>query len=460
MSNLEKKNVQKKASRRDFLKTSTAAGGLGLISGLSLGRSAHAAGSDILKVGLVGCGSRGGGAAVNAIDVDKGVRLVALADAFADRLQLSRKILKKVRPDQVDVDDAHCFEGFDGYKGLIASGVDVVLLATPPQFRPLHIKACVDAGKHIFAEKPVGVDATGVRKVMAYSEEAKKKGLSFVSGLCWRYNPCAQETIKRVHDGAIGDIVAVHANYLTGTLWERPRKPDWTEMEFQMRNWYYFTWLSGDNNVEQHVHGIDKCIWALGDKPPTKAWAVSGRQVRTEPKFGDAYDHQTVIYEFDDGMNMYAIHRQQAGCYNEYTETLVGTKGSCELHKGIIRGENKWRYKAKNTRKAPAYMGSSGKLGSGTSEFNNMHQIEQDALFKSIRAGRPLNAGDYLCRSTMIGIMGRAAGYTGKKVTWDQMKLSKEDLSPKRYAFDAEPPVIPGPDGRYPVPMPGITKFV
>ena len=437
-------------SRRDFLRTTVAAGS----SVLAIQRGAHAAGSDILRVGLVGCGGRGSGAAVNSIEADKGVRLVAMADAFDDRLQRARKALKERKPDQVQVADDHCFAGFDGCKELLATDVDVVLLATPPHFRPMHLKACIDAGKHVFAEKPVGVDATGIRKALAYSEEAKKKGLNLMSGLCWRYNPCAQESIQRVHDGAIGDIVAVHATDLTGTLWERPRQPDWTEMDFQMRNWYYFTWLSGDHNVEQHVHGIDKCLWALGDKPPIKAWATGGRQVRTDSKFGNIYDHQAVVYEFEQGVKLVAIHRQQAGCYREYTETLVGTKGTCELHKGVITGENPWNFTVRDDRK------KSTRKRSGPAEYHNMHQIEQDVFFKTIRDGELFNAGDYMCRSTLAGVMGRMASYTGREITWEQMQQSQEDLSPKRYAFDAEPPILPGPDGAYPVAMPGLTQFV
>lgn len=447
--------------RRDFLRTSAILGGAAIAGSLALPRGVHAAGSDVLKVGLVGCGGRGCGAAVNAIDADPGVRLVAMADAFEDRLQFARSVLKKTKPEQVDVADDRCFAGFDGYQGLLAADVDVVLLATPPHFRPMQLKACIDAGKHIFAEKPVGVDATGIRKALAYSEEARKKGLNLMSGLCWRYNPCAQESIKRVQDGAIGEIVAVHATYLTGQLWERPRQPDWTEMDFQMRNWYYFTWLSGDHNVEQHVHGIDKCLWALGDKPPVKAWSAGGRQVRTETKFGNIYDHQAVVYEFESGMKMVAIHRQQAGCYKEYTETLVGTKGSCELHKGLITGQNPWRYSSgREGRDATANMGASGKMAAGASEYNNMHQIEQDVFFESIREGQLINAGDYMCRSTLVGIMGRMASYTGLEITWEQMQNSQEDLSPSRYAFDADPPILPGPDGAYPVAVPGLTKFV
>lgn len=438
-------------SRRHFLRTAAAVGG----SVLALQRGAHAAGSDILKVGLIGCGSRGAGAASNAINADPGVRLVALADAFGDRLEQTLKMLKKRHPDEVQVDPAHCFVGFDCYKELIASGVDVVLLAAPPHFRPLHLAAAIEANKHVFAEKPVGVDATGVRSVLATCELAKKKNLCVVSGLCWRYDTVIRETMKRVHDGAIGDIVALQTTRNLGYLWQRPRQPEWTEMEFQMRNWYYFGWLSGDHNVEQQIHGIDKCSWAMKDKTPLKAWAVSGRQVRVEPKWGDIYDHHAVVYEYDNGTRMYALARQQPGCFNDYSEVLLGTKGRCDLQKGRIEGETNWVH-GQQAGDLSAY--SSRKPREGA--LRPMHQVEQDELFAAIRAGKTINNGEYMCQSTLMAILGRTAGYTGQLLTWEQMKESKQDLSPQRYAFDATPPTVPGVDGKYPVAMPGVTKFV
>jgi len=437
-------------SRRSFLCRSAAVGG----AVLAVHRGAHAAGSDLLKVGLVGCGSRGSGAAANAMNADKGVRLVAMADAFADRIEGSRTQLTKMFPEQMDVAPSRCFAGFNSYKQLIASGVDVVLLAAPPHFRPLHLKACIDAGKHVFCEKPVAVDATGVRSIKATCELARQKKLNVVSGLCWRYDTVIRETIKRVHDGAIGQILAVQTTRNLGYLWERPRKPEWTEMEFQMRNWYYFTWLSGDHNVEQQIHGIDKCMWALKDEPPQHAWGTSGRQVRVESKWGDIYDHHAVVYEFASGARMYALARQQPNCFNDYSEILLGTKGRCDLQKGRIEGETNWSFGAK----AGDLSGYSGKLKKGG--LRPMHQVEQDEMFAAIRAGKVINNGDYMCQSTLVAILGRTAGYTGQRITWQEMNASKLDLSPKRYAFDAEPPTRPGPDGKYPVAMPGVTKFV
>ena len=438
-------------SRRAFLRTAAVASG----TALAVHRAAHAAGSDVLKVGLVGCGSRGAGAASNAINADSGVRLVALADAFADRVEGALKQLTKLHPEQVDVSPSRCFVGFDAYKELIASGVDVVLLAAPPHFRPLHLAAAIEAGKHVFAEKPVGVDATGVRSVAATCELARKKNLCIVSGLCWRYDTVIRETMERINDGAIGDIVAIQTTRNLGSLWHRPRQPEWTEMEFQMRNWYYFTWLSGDHNVEQQIHGIDKCSWAMQDKPPQKAWAISGRQVRVDPKYGDIYDHHAVVYEYEGGARMYALARQQPNCFNDYSEVLMGTKGRCDLQKGRIEGETNWSH-GQQAGDLSGFSVRKARQGA----MRPMHQVEQDELFAAIRAGKVINNGDYMCQSTLIAILGRTAGYTGQEITWEQMTQSKLDLSPARYAFDAVPPTLPGPDGKYAVAIPGITEFV
>ncbi len=438
-------------SRRRFLQTSAAVSS----AVLAIPRAAHAAGSDILKVGLIGCGSRGSGAAMNAINADPGVRIVALGDAFADRMETSLKNLKKLYPEQVDVSPDRCFVGFDCYKGVIASGVDVVLLAAPPHFRPLHLAAAIEAGKHVFAEKPVGVDATGVRSVAATCELAKKKKLNVVSGLCWRYDTVIRETMKRIHDGAIGDILALQTTRNLGWLWHRPRQPEWTEMEFQMRNWYYFAWLSGDHNVEQQVHGIDKCSWAMRDKPPARVWATSGRQVRVDPKWGDIYDHHAVVYEYDNGARMYALARQQPGCFNDYSEVLLGTKGRCDLQKGRIEGEVNWSHGATAGDLSGYAPRKPRKEG-----LRPMHQVEQDEMFAAIRAGKVINNGDYMCQSTLLGISGRMAGYTGQLLSWEQMLQSKLDLSPQRYAFDGTPPTLPDAEGKYPIATPGVTKFV
>jgi predicted dehydrogenase len=428
-------------SRRDFLKHSAAAATVVAAGSLALSRSAHAAGGDTLKVGLVGCGGRGTGAARDALDADKNCKLVAMADAFADRLESSLQGLKKAVGDRVDVSPERCFVGFDACEKLLQSGVDVVLLATPPNFRPAHLKACVDAGKHVFCEKPVAVDAPGVRSVLATSEEASKKSLSIVSGLCWRYHDAVRETMKRVLDGAIGDVLAIQTAYNTGTLWHRVREPGWTEMQFQLRNWYYFTWLSGDHNVEQHVHSLDKAAWAMRDEPPLRAWGLGGRQVRTDPQFGNIFDHHAVVYEYAKGTPVSSYCRQMANCFSDVSDAVIGSKGRATFRsdKCRIEGEKPWRYEGPDC---------------------NMYRAEHEAMFAAIRAGKPINNGRYMAHSTMLAILGRMVTYTGAAISWEQAIHSKEDLSPARLAWDAAPPILPDAAGKYPIAMPGITKFV
>lgn len=438
MSEATKSHAPARPSRRDFLKTSTAAA-----AAVTITRAAHAAGDDTLKVGLVGCGSRGTGAARDALYADDNARLTAMADVFESRLQGSLAGLKKdsVVSDRVAVDADRCFVGFDAYQKLIQSGVDVVLLATPPHFRPMQLKACVDAGKHVFCEKPVAVDAPGVRSVLATAEEAAKKGLNLVSGLCWRYYPPTREIMKRVLDGAIGDILAIQSTYNTGATGRQyDRQPQWTEMEHQMRNWYFFTWLSGDHNVEQHVHSLDKASWAMNDQPPLRAWGLGGRQVRTDPKHGDVYDHHAVVYEYESGTRVYSFCRQQSGCWRDVTDNFMGTKGHCNvLSTYSITGENPWRCRQKT---------------------GNMYRLEHEALFSAIRAGNVINNGRYMAVSTMLAILGRMVNYTGQEITWDDALNSSQDLSPDGYTWDSNPPTQPDANGRYPIAMPGLTKFV
>jgi predicted dehydrogenase len=419
------------ASRRDFLKASTAALITGAASALPL--NAHAAGSDTLRIGLIGCGGRGTGAAGQALAADKNVKLVAMADAFPDRLEKSLKTLKKDEAiaDKIDVDKDHSFVGFNAYRELIASGVDVVLLCTPPHFRPLHLKAAIDAGKHVFAEKPVAVDAPGVRSVLDTCEEAKKKSLSIVSGLCLRYHYGFQETIKRIHDGALGDIVALQTNDLRGKIWMFEREKSWTDMEWQMRNWYYFTWLCGDFNVEQHVHNLDVISWIMKGEYPVRANGTGGRQVRTGPEYGHIYDHHSVVYEFANGVKCFSVCRQQENCVNDISNHVMGAKGTGLITEKKLSLSTGWRYGEKS---------------------NDIYQTEHDELFASIRAGKPINNGEYMAKSTLMAIMGRMATYTGKTITWDQAFHSKEDLTPPKYEW--------GPIETPAVAMPGITKFI
>lgn len=421
-------------SRRDFLKSSTAAVTVGaLVSPFTLSHGLYAQGSDVIKVGLVGCGGRGSGAASQALAADPHAKLTALGDAFPDRLQTCISSLKETEVGkQVDVKTEHQFIGFDAYKQVIASGVDVVLLCSPPHFRPAHIKAAIEAGKHVFAEKPVAVDAPGVRSVMATCEEAKKKNLSVVSGLCWRYHAGMRATFEQIHAGGVGDIVAIQATYHTQTLKKYARKPEWSDMEFQLRNWNGFTWLSGDFNVEQHVHSLDKVQWAMHDVPPIKATGVGGRQARTGPESGHVYDHFSVVYEYANGVKAFCSCRQMDGCDNDTSDHVFGTKGVCDVFKHSISGGTNWKYSGPRPK--------------------NMYQTEHDEMFAAIRAGKAINNGDYMCKSTMMAILGRMSAYTGKSLTWEQAMNSKEDLTPASYAW-----------GPMPVPLvatPGVTKFL
>jgi predicted dehydrogenase len=430
-------------SRRDFLKTSTAVVG-GAVAGLSLARSAHAAENNTLKVGLIGCGGRGTGAAGNALDADPNTVLTAMGDAFAERVETSLKGLKSKYGDRVTADPDRCFVGLDAYQKVIDSGVDVVILTEPPHFRPIHLKAAVEAGKHVFCEKPVAVDGPGIRSILATCEQAKQKGLNIVSGLCWRYHFAVQETMKRVADGAIGRIVAIQETYNTGhTGRSQPRQPEWSEMEFQLRNWYFFTWLSGDHNVEQHVHSLDKASWAMGDRPPVRAWGLGGRQVKNEPRYGNIYDHHAVVYEYEGGVRVYAYCRQQAGCWNSTEDYFFGSEGTCNvLNKYSVYspdGETVWKYDGPNC---------------------NMYVEEHKALFAAIRSGNPINNGHYMATSTMLAIIGRMVNYTGQAITWEEAMNSQEVLAPKSYAWDADPPILPDAEGNYPVAVPGVTKFI
>jgi predicted dehydrogenase len=421
------------ASRREFLKTTAGAATLAAIP------NAHAAGGDVLRVGLIGCGDRGTGAASQALAADANVQLVAMADAFEDRVNQSLEILQKtetisakvaVRPDRR-------FVGFHAYQDLIDSGVDVVLLCTPPQFRPLHLRAAVEAGKHVFAEKPVGVDTPGVLSVLKSCELAKSKGLSVVSGLCLRSDNGFRETVRRIHDGAIGEVVALYANDYRSGRWAKPRQPGWTDMLYQMRNWYNFTWLSGDFNVEQHVHNLDVCAWVMKEIYPMKAVGMGGRQVLTGPEYGQIYDHFSVIYEYADGAKLISNCRQQPHCKNDMSVKVSGNKGQAQF----VERARGMRIK------------SSGGEWVFEGPQNQMYQTEHDDLFASIRNGKPINNGAYMARSTLLAIMGRMAAYTGQEITWEMAMSSKETLSPSRYDWDAQPPIAE-------VAVPGQTRFV
>jgi len=423
------------SNRRDFLSTSaitTAVASTAMASSVSfLSRSAYAAGSDIIKVGLIGCGGRGSGAANDAMKADAGCRLTAIADVFYDRLQDGKKQLQKTLGEQYEVKEEQCFSGWEALDNILATDIDVVCLATPPGFRPAQMEAAVAAGKHVFCEKPVAVDPVGVRRVIAASAAAEAKGLSVVSGLCWRYDLGVKATIEKIQSGAIGEIVSIQSNYLTGTLWNRTPKPDWTPMHKQVLNWLYYRWLSGDHIVEQFIHSLDKALWLHNDVPPVLCYGTGGRQVRTQPEFGDVYDHFAVVYEWADGTRCYATTRQMSECHNETEDFVYGTEGVARVIGNRIQGKVDWKYEG---------------------DSPSMYLLEHMALMKSIREGKPINNGDYMCKSTLMAIMGREAAYSGQVIKWDDAIASDLKLGPDKPDWGPAPEVE--------IPMPGQYKFI
>ena len=395
----------------------------------------HAAGSSTIKVGLIGCGGRGTGAAEQALTADSGVKLVAMADAFADRLEESLSELKSKEPigSRVDVPNDRKYTGFDGYKHVIDQ-VDLVLLTTPPHFRPIHLAYAVEKGIHAFVEKPMAVDGPGLRKYIQACKDARAKNLSLVNGFCWRDFGPRRETMKHVFDGKIGDVIAIETTYNSHGVWEprKTREQCSSDMEYQMRNWYYYSWLSGDHIVEQAVHGIDTMGWVTGDKLPVKCWGVGGRQSRTDSKYGNIWDHFSVVYEYPDNVRGYHHCRHWVKTDSQVKDYIFGSKGVADVFGNAISGENKWRYR------------SSQKKG-------DMYQAEHDEMFAAIRGGKPINNGEAAANSTLLALMGRTAAYTGQVVTPELILKSKEDLSPPRYEF--------GPLAMPPVPVPGSNKY-
>ena len=419
-------------NRRAFLKTSAASA---VTAAVVLPGAYAGVGNDVLKVGLIGCGERGTGAAKQAMRADPKVKLVAMCDAFSDRLETSLSNLKNIKDisAKIDVPEDRRYTDFDGYQKLLKSDVDVVILTTPPGFRPIHLKAAVEAGKHVFCEKPVAVDVPGIKSVLESAKLAKEKGTGLCSGYCWRYDQPKRETVKRIHAGEIGDVMAIHATYFTGLLWDRGGKDKFGSMEYQMRNWYYFSWLSGDFIVEQHCHNFDKANWVLKGAVPIAASGVGGRQVRNADRFGNIYDHFACTLEFPGGVKLFSACRQMGGCPSDVNDHIFGTKGQAQLMKHTI---------------SPI----GGKVWIDEVEGKDMYQVEHDELFASIRAGKPINDGESAALSSGMAIFAREAAYSGQRITWKQFMASEKSLAPKTYAWGDNP--VPG------VPMPGAYKFV
>lgn len=406
-------------SRRSFLTTSSAvvAGSAVAANVASLVTPVHAQGSGSLKLGLVGCGGRGSGAASQALKADPNTELVAVADAFEDQATRSLRNLRNNDDSvakRVKVTPENMFIGLEGYKNVIEMS-DVVLLATPPGFRPIHLAAAVEAGKHIFTEKPMATDFHGVRSVIESVKIAKEKNLAVLAGFCWRYHNAKRALFERVLDGAIGDVRAVYGTYLTGPVKPMPpadtRPAGLTDLEWQVRNWYNFAWLSGDGLVEQACHTADWLAWAFGDTSPVSCSAVGGRQIPAEG--GDIYDHVEINYVWGNGARAFLAQRQIPRCYSQNSLYIMGTKGNADLTRGSnitdLNNETVWKYEGEN---------------------NDMYQTEHDEFFASIRSGDHINDGDRMVNSTLMAIMGRSAGYTGQQMTWEEALTSDEKLVP------------------------------
>jgi predicted dehydrogenase len=418
-------------TRRDFIKTASAAAMAPLAAAVTRSGGLFAAGSDTIRIGVIGAGGRGTGAAIDAVNSSPGVEIVALYDPFQDRIERSLKTLREKVPAAVKVKPEACFTGLDGYKKLLAiKDVNYIVTAAPPGFRPLHLKAAVEAGKNVFMEKPVAVDPVGVRSVIASSELAAEKSLSIVAGTQRRHQTRYLETMKRIHDGAIGEVVGAQCYWNQGELWVIKKTPEMSEMEWQCRNWLYFSWTSGDHIVEQHVHNIDVVNWAFGEMP-VKVMAMGGRQVRTAPEYGNIFDHFAVEFEYPNGARVMSLCRQIPGCADRVEEKIVGTKGHAFGY-GEISGPNAWKFEG---------------------DEPNPYVVEHADLIAGIRAGKPLNEGRRIAESTMCAIMGRMSAYTGRALSWDwAMKASKLDLFPAKLEF--------GPNPVDPVAVPGVTPLV
>lgn len=436
-----------KISRRNFVKrVSLSAGGIMLLGSLPVHASAYAQGSDLLKVALIGCGGRGTGAANQTLAADEGVKLIAMADIFPDRLNSSlEQLSQRYSSDRVDVPEENKFIGFDGYKKAIELA-DVIILATPPGFRPFHFEEAVRQGKHIFMEKPVATDAPGIRRVLAAGREAQKKNLNVVVGLQRRYQRDYKEVKDRIVNGEIGDIISGQVYWNEERAWMKERLPEHTEMEYQLRNWFYFTWLSGDLPLEQHIHNLDVANWFIGEYP-AKAEGMGGREIRTGKEYGNIFDHNFIELTYPGGAKVMSQCRHQPGTVVRVAEFFQGTKGNCQTGFGytpIIRDR-------KTDKIIHEYEDRNDESG---------YQIEHNEFYSAIRNGRVINNVDYAAKSNLSAIMVRMASYSGKTITWEDAMNGQKVLVPEVKNFEDIPPILPNENGYYPIAIPGVTEVL
>jgi len=429
----------KKPSRRQFLhESATIVAGTALAGSLSIARGAHAAGSDVIKVALVGAGGRGTGAVAQLMNADKNLKLIAVADAFEDRATKAIEKLTKQHGDQVDVPRECVFIGLEAYKDALATDADLAVLATPPGFRPIQYRAAVEAGKQIFMEKPCCVDAPGYRLLMETNNLADEKGLMVGVGLQRRHEPRYMDTVKRIQDGAIGDVKFLRVYWNGGGIWNRKREPGMTEMQYQVYNWYHFCWVSGDNICEQHIHNIDVGNWVMGDQHPVEANGMGGctaRYLGENKGTGQIFDHHFVEFTFADGTKMFSQCRHMKNTFGSVSEWAHGTKGYSDIKSARVFADTEWQSEAKKV--------------SG-------HQQEQTDLIAALRAGQRYNEGYYGANSSMTAVLGRIANYSGKVVKWDELVAKGTSEFPDRLTWDAPAPVRKNADGDYPIPMPGV----
>jgi len=443
----------KSLNRRSFVKRTAAATGAGILLTNEIKAKVYIDGDDAIKIGLIGCGGRGTGAVTQALRSGQNVKLVAMADAFKDNLETCYSRINDPEfkdwssektidlRSKIDVPEEHKFDGFDGYKKVIDL-CDVVLIATPPGFRPIHFEAAVQAGKHVFMEKPLAVDGPGVRKVLKAAEIAKQKKLNVVVGLQRHYQKIYTEWMDRIHNGVIGDIVTSRVYWNSAGVWVRERKPEQSEMQYQMRNWYYFNWLCGDHINEQHIHNLDVGNWAK-QATPVRAMGMGGREVRDGMDHGEIFDHHFIEYEYADGSRMFSQCRHIEGCASRVSEAFHGTNGSAPKP-GVLKTQSGYTIMNHDDENDP-----------------NPYQYEHDVLFEAIANGEYKFAdAENGAEATMTAILGRMATYSGKIIEWDDALNSNIDLSPARYAWDADPPVMPDANGKYKIAVPGQTKAV
>lgn len=429
-------------SRRSFLKNSAA---LSASSVLAFQSSSfprvHAGENNTLKLGIVGCGGRGCGAVGNALEADPAVKLIAAADVFPERGKNGIAALKDQFNDRIDVKDDCFFGGFDGYKKVLEQDIDIVLLTTPQHFRPIMIKEAVEAGKHIFAEKPVAVDGVGIKMIQEAGELAKQKGLNIVGGLVNRYGTSAIEVIKRISDGAIGDVVSARGDRMGGALWKRPRTENQTEMEYQMTNWVNFNWMASEYINDVTIHQLDIALWSFNDATPIGAYGMGGRLSRREEDTGDMYDSMAVVFEFADGRSLYAFSRQIPGSFSRAHTKISGSKGYAVI--GNMESQ------------ASIFVnGEEIKIPRGTTSG---YVLEHKALIDAVRSGgsQYVNNTGYMTNSTGCAILGRICSYNGQYVTWEEMLASEGD-KPSEYSMTATPPTLPDEQGRYKIALPCV----